>query len=107
MSEISLSVGGRRYRIACADGEEAHVARLAETVDAKLRQMGSSRAPSDAQNLLLAALLLADELDDRAAAPPPAPASQAEDPEIAEAFERVAGSLEKCAEMLESKVGTP
>jgi cell division protein ZapA len=61
MSEVTLQVGGRSYKVACADGEEAHVARLGATIDARLRSMGSL-ASQDAQNLLFAALLLADEI---------------------------------------------
>lgn len=101
MSQVTLTVGGRHYRIACADGEEAHVVRLAEAVDAKLQQMGSNRAPSDAQNLLLAALLLADELEEGRGASSRAMAL--EKAKMAETLEAVAASLEKCAELLESK----
>lgn len=61
MSEVSLSIGGRSYKVACAQGEEAHVARLGAAIDAKLQSMPSTSA-QDAQNLLFAALLLADEL---------------------------------------------
>lgn len=62
MSEVRLTVGGREYPVACAEGEEAHVTRLGEAIDAKLQQMGGNLSPKEAQNLLFAALLLADEL---------------------------------------------
>lgn len=65
MSEVKLSIGGRDYSVACADGEEAHIARLGETIDAKLQQLGSNLTARDAQNLLFAALLLADELHEQ------------------------------------------
>ncbi|RXZ66282.1 cell division protein ZapA [Pelagerythrobacter rhizovicinus] len=65
MSEVKLLIGGREYMVACAEGEEAHVARLGETVDAKLQQLGSNLTARDAQNLLFAALLLADELHEQ------------------------------------------
>ena len=65
MSEVRLSVGGREYTVACADGEEAHVAQLGEAIDGKLRQLGDSLSNKDAQNLLFAALLLADELHEQ------------------------------------------
>lgn len=63
MSEVSLSIGGRNYRVACAAGEEAHVARLGEAIDAKLQSM-AQLSPQESQNLLFGALLLADELHD-------------------------------------------
>lgn len=65
MSEVRLTVGGRDYTVACADGEEAHVARLGEAIDGKLRQLGGSLSNKEAQNLLFAALLLADELHEQ------------------------------------------
>lgn len=65
MSDVKLSIGGRDYTVACADGEEAHITRLGETIDAKLQQLGSNLTARDAQNLLFAALLLADELHEQ------------------------------------------
>ena len=61
MSEVSLSIGGRSYKVACADGEEAHIRRLGEAIDGKLRSM-PQLSPQETQNLLFASLLLADEL---------------------------------------------
>ena len=63
MSEVALSIGGRSYKVACAAGEEAHVGRLGEAIDAKLQSM-AQLSPQESQNLLFAALLLADELHD-------------------------------------------
>ncbi|QSB43786.1 cell division protein ZapA [Tsuneonella flava] len=60
MSEVSVTVGGRVYRVACARGEEDRVRNLATLVNAKLETMGRL-APQDAQNLLFASLMLADE----------------------------------------------
>ena len=62
MSEVRLSVGGKAYVLACADGQEDHVARLGALVDAKLNEFGPNRAPQEAQNLLFAALLIAEDL---------------------------------------------
>lgn len=61
MSEVALSIGGRVYRVACAAGEEDHVARLGAVISDKLASMGNLSG-HEAQNLLFAALLLADEL---------------------------------------------
>ena len=35
MAEVTLSVGGYHYKLACRDGEEAHLQRLGEMVNAK------------------------------------------------------------------------
>lgn len=61
MSEVALHIGGRTYRVACAAGEEERVTRLGGTIADKLASMGNPSGP-DAQNLLFAALLLADEV---------------------------------------------
>lgn len=63
MSEVALKIGGRTYRVACAAGEEDRVKRLGKTIDEKLATMGPSAGPGE-QNLLFAALLLADEVQE-------------------------------------------
>lgn len=60
MSEVALLIGGRTYRVACAPGEEERVSRLGATIAQKLETIGNPSG-TDAQNLLFAALLLADE----------------------------------------------
>lgn len=78
MSTVTLTIGPKSYPVACADGEEAHVAALGAMIAEKYALLGNSRAPLEAQNLLFAALFLADELAEarkggkRAAAPAPA-----------------------------------
>ena len=61
MSEVALSIGGKVYRVACAPGEEAHVSDLGAVINEKLASMGNLSG-HEAQNLLFAALLLADEV---------------------------------------------
>jgi cell division protein ZapA len=72
MSEVTLTIAGRKYTVACAVGEEAHITKLAESIDAKLKQMGNLAAPGS-QNMLFAALLLADELHEARSAIPGTP----------------------------------
>ncbi len=62
MSNVTLSISGRSYVIACAEGEEAHVLRLGQTIDRKVAEMGDNGGLGEARKLLFAALLLADEL---------------------------------------------
>lgn len=62
MSTVTLSIGPKSYTVACADGQEAHIRALGAMISEKYAQLGSSRAPLEAQNLLFAALFLADEL---------------------------------------------
>lgn len=62
MSTVTISIGSKSYPVACADGEEAHIAELGAMIAEKYALIGSARAPLEAQNLLFAALFLADEL---------------------------------------------
>lgn len=63
MSTVTLSIGPKSYTVACADGQEAHIRALGALIAEKYAQLGSTRAPLEAQNLVFAALFLADELD--------------------------------------------
>jgi cell division protein ZapA len=66
MSEVSVSINGKRYRIACDDGQEAHITRLARYIDQRVGELVASVGPQvgEAQLLVMASLLIADELSD-------------------------------------------
>lgn len=101
MSNVALTIGGRRYTVSCADGQEDHVQRLAGMVDAKLASMGTNLSTNEAKNLLFAAILLADDLNEVRTA-------QAEKGADFDAgrlvtqLERLAGAMEEAASTLES-----
>lgn len=74
MNTVNLVIGPKTYTVACAAGQEAHIRSLGAMIAEKYAQLGEARAPLEAQNLLFAALFLADELDQaKKAAPAPAP----------------------------------
>lgn len=73
MSTVTLSIGPKSYTIACADGQEAHIKALGAMIAEKYAQLGTARAPLEAQNLLFAALFLADELAEAKKRAVPAP----------------------------------
>ena len=111
MSNVTLTIGGREYVVACADGEESHIVQLGRLIDAKLASMGNTGGQSESRTLLFAALLLADELHElrtAAAAAPPAPPVDAPvvDTGAADAarerLARIAQRLENIASHLES-----
>lgn len=62
MSTVTLTIGPRSYQVACAPGEEAAVERLGAIVAEKYAALGGARGPLEAQNMLFAALFMADEL---------------------------------------------
>ena len=81
MSTVTLTIGPKSYPVACADGEEAHIAALGAMIAEKYALLGNARAPLEAQNLLFAALFLADELAEARKgnpAPPPVAPSASE-----------------------------
>ena len=97
MSNVTLTIGGRFYSVACGEGEEAHIEALGRTIDGKLHGMPNLGGRSEARTLLFAALLLADELHEARAGAAPAGDGQA-----AETLERLAETLEGLAERLEN-----
>jgi cell division protein ZapA len=63
MPLVNVMVNGRAYTIACDDGEEEHLKTLATEVDTKVKELlGSVGQVGDQRLLLMAALLLADDL---------------------------------------------
>ncbi|HEY1503869.1 MAG TPA: cell division protein ZapA [Stellaceae bacterium] len=63
MPQVSVTINGRSYPVACDDGEENRIRDLARLIDSKVagfaRQVGQA---GEARLLVLAALVLADEL---------------------------------------------
>ncbi len=63
MTQVDISINGRIYAIACDDGQEAHVARLARYLDQKVSTLAKSVGQvGDARLLVMASLLVVDEL---------------------------------------------
>jgi cell division protein ZapA len=68
MPLVNVMVNQRAYTIACDEGEEDHLRRLAVHVDAKVRQLLESVGQVGEQRLILmAALLIADDYFDSVA----------------------------------------
>lgn len=106
-SNVTLEIAGRRYTIACAPGEEAHIEGLGNSISEKLAQLDTLHGQSAERVLLYASLLLADELHEAKNGPPSSesPASSVEDPH-AEILEKMAERLEALALRLESEEAT-
>lgn len=63
MSQVSVIIAGRTYRIACGDGEEKHLEMLAASVDGKIEEMRSAFGEiGDMRLHVMAAIAIADEL---------------------------------------------
>lgn len=68
MGEVSITINGRRFDIACDDGEERNLIRLGEFVDSRVSELAASVGQvGDMRLLVLASLMIADELHDATA----------------------------------------
>lgn len=76
MAQVTIRINGYTYIVGCEDGQEAHLERMAAEIEQRVNSIKAIGGQSgEARLLMLAALLLADELHDTrttlAAAPQP------------------------------------
>lgn len=65
MPMVEITVNGRRHSVQCGEGEEARVRGLAQYIDRKIAELAVDGAKvGDARLMLLASLMVADELSD-------------------------------------------
>ncbi len=64
MSEVTITIGPKPYTIVCADGEEEKISALGAMINEQYSKLGGTRAVQETQNLVFAALFMADELDE-------------------------------------------
>lgn len=65
MAEVNISVNDREYRVACEDGQEAHLKELAAHLNAHVSDLAQDLGQiGEARLLMLAALTISDELFD-------------------------------------------
>ena len=63
MPSIDVVIAGRKYRMACEEGQEEHLRGLAEDFDRRISSLRSDLGEiGDARLTVVAALMLADEL---------------------------------------------
>jgi cell division protein ZapA len=63
MAQVNVTINGRQYRMACEDGQEQHLMRLARDIDERIEHLrGSFGEVGDARLTVMAALTVADEL---------------------------------------------
>ncbi|MAI49396.1 MAG: cell division protein ZapA [Rhodospirillaceae bacterium] len=63
MSEVEVAINGRKYQIACDDGQEAHLNRLGEYVDRRVKELVTAVGQvGDSRLLVMVSLMIADEL---------------------------------------------
>jgi cell division protein ZapA len=110
MSQVSVTINGRQFRMACEDGQEAHLMELARDLDTRIEGLRSKFGEiGDTRLTVMAALTLADvvsetgqrvkRLEEEIAALQEARAASGERAKAAQAS--VAAALSAAAERIE------
>ncbi|WP_297493346.1 cell division protein ZapA [Acidocella sp.] len=103
MAQVTIRINGYAYTVGCEDGQEPHLTQMAADIEQRISSIKSIGGQSgEARLLMLAALLLADELHDlrsnaNAAADTRAPEARPETGERRARLRRVAARAEEIA----------
>ncbi|HYW60276.1 MAG TPA: cell division protein ZapA [Xanthobacteraceae bacterium] len=66
MGQITVGINGRQYRMACEDGQEEHLRRLAQDLDLRIERLRNDFGQiGDMRLTVMAALTIADELSEQ------------------------------------------
>ena len=65
MSQVTVTINGRQFRMACDEGQEAHLKRLAADLDERIEKLRKNFGEiGDTRLTVMAALTISDELAD-------------------------------------------
>lgn len=65
MTHVNVSINGRQYRMACEEGQEERLLRLANNLESRVMELrGKFGEIGDSRLTVMAALMIADELSD-------------------------------------------
>lgn len=102
MASIEIEIAGRKYVVACRDGEEAELHAAAALVDRRARDAGDALGSmGESRQLMFAALLLADDVKEARAGGSARTGPAGMPDELTEAIESLAERLEGLADRLE------
>jgi cell division protein ZapA len=105
MAQVTISVNGRPYTVACEDGQEPRLNELAVAFDKEVKALASAVGQvGDNRLLVIAGLSLIDRLNDESAASESASGSAADAAAALAAAEERAASAEERARAAEEKV---
>jgi cell division protein ZapA len=63
MSQVSVTINGRQYRMACEDGQEDHLMALARELDERVARLRTQFGQiGDSRLIVMAALMMADDV---------------------------------------------
>ena len=102
MSQVSVTIDGRKYRLACNEGEEARLESLAGLIDDKIGEMRATFGEIGDQRLvIMAALTIADNLTE---AREEAAAERKRSDDAEQRVQTIASSLDELGSRLEAVV---
>jgi len=105
MGQVNVQIAGRSYALACRDGEEPRLSRLAGHLERKAEELSATLGQmSEPRLLLMAGILVADELFELRETQG---GGAAADPRVGEALNRLAERVEALASSLEETAGAP
>ena len=65
MAQVTATIAGRQFRLACEDGQEDHLQALAKDIDARITELRRIFGEiGDTRLTVMAALMVADELSE-------------------------------------------
>ena len=65
MSQVSVTINGRQFRMACEDGQEGHLINLARELDNRINSLRTKFGEiGDTRLTMMAAITVADELSE-------------------------------------------
>ncbi len=105
MAQVTLRINGYAYTLGCQDGEEKHLEAMGAEVSNRIDGVRAVAGPSgEARMLVMAALLMADDIFELRTKLREAEAAAAkDDPRLGRKLSRMAKRAEEIAEGLEAK----
>jgi cell division protein ZapA len=101
MAQVTVRINGYSYTVGCQDGEEQHLLAMASEVDRRIESIRATAGPSgEARMLVMAALLMADDLYEKEAALAGRPVAAGE-PKLGRRLGKLAKRAEEIAAGLE------
>jgi cell division protein ZapA len=107
LAQVTVKINGYSYTVGCEDGQEDHLVAMSQQVESRIDSIKSLGGQSGESRLLvLASLLMADELHDLRAEldalrASPARAAQPKDAETGKRISKLAARAEQIAEQLD------
>ena len=103
MANVTVEINDRKYQIACDDGQEAHLRRLGDYIDNRVKELIAAVGQTgDARLLVMVSLLIADELSDAYAELETVRAADEGTAAIMSAEEVLGANLDKLASRIEN-----